>query len=89
MQYFQLLALIVSGVAGAQAAAAAFHDKSLGAIRNSLAGVAGGGLGAAGLAMTLGLDGSTAGLLQSVAGGGLGGALLVILIGTLSSRWRR
>lgn len=89
MDHLHFLALIASGLCGAHAAAAAFQDKSLGLLRNSLAGLAGSGLGAAGLVLTLGMGEGTSGLLQSIAGGGLGGALLVYLIGTARGLGRR
>jgi uncharacterized membrane protein YeaQ/YmgE (transglycosylase-associated protein family) len=86
MDKSQLIALIVAGQAGAHAAALAFPDRSLGRIKNALAGLAGGGLGAAMLAVVQGLGPEVHGLVQTIAGGGLGGALLVFAIGWISRR---
>ena len=80
------IALIIAGQAGAHAAPLAFPDRSLGWFKNSLAGLAGGGLGAVVLVATLGMGYDIGGLAQTIAGGGLGGALLVLLTGWISYR---
>ncbi|HRX37683.1 MAG TPA: hypothetical protein P5337_14925 [Aestuariivirga sp.] len=86
MDHTQIIALIIAGQVGAHAAPLAFPDRSLGWFKNSLAGLAGGGLGAVVLFATLGMGYDIGGLAQTIAGGGLGGALLVLLTGWISYR---
>ena len=78
MDIVSLIISLVSGAVGGNVAGAAMKDKSLGPLLNSLAGILGGGAGAAVLNM-LGMAVNEGGLdmqavLSSVASGGVGGA---------------
>lgn len=78
----QMVIQLVAGVTGANAAALALKDKSLGRLRNSVAGVLGGALGAQLLNAMLNADMAnfwdTGLIAQQVAGGGIGGAILLV-----------
>ena len=85
MNFINLIISLVSGAVGGNAAGAAMKDKSLGTTGNSVAGVLGGGIGAA-ILQALGLGGAEGGsidlasILQSIASGGVGGGVLMAII---------
>jgi uncharacterized membrane protein YeaQ/YmgE (transglycosylase-associated protein family) len=84
MDIVSLIISLVSGAVGGNVAGAAMKDKSLGPHLNSLAGILGGGAGAAVLNM-LGMAVNEGGLdvqavLSSVASGGVGGAALLVIV---------
>ena len=85
MDVVALLISVISGAVGGNIAGTAMQDKSLGTLGNSIAGVLGGGLGAA-LLKALGLVAQSGGSLDlgsivgNVASGGVGGAVLLILV---------
>jgi len=85
MNIINLIISLVSGAVGGNAAGAAMKDKSLGNTGNSVAGVLGGGIGAA-ILQALGLGGAEGGsidlpsILQSIASGGVGGGVLLAIV---------
>lgn len=84
-----LIIQLASGALGGNAAGALFKNLSLGPIWNSVAGIAGGGLGSVVLG-AIGLstgDGGMdlAGILGSVAGGGVGGGLIMAVVGLIKN----
>ena len=90
MDIVSLLIQLASGALGGNAAGALFKNLSLGTLWNSVAGVAGGGLGGMILNQVLHLGPAAGGMdigsiLTQVAGGGLGGGGLMALIGLLRS----
>ena len=82
MSLTDIILLVITGIAGGHAAATTFQDKSMGVLRNSIAGVAGGFIGASALAGTVGWGGT----VGTIAGSGLGGAIFVFVIGTMLQR---
>jgi hypothetical protein len=88
MDLINLVVSLVSGIVGGNAAGAAMHDKSLGPLGNSLAGLLGGGAGSVILQAFGLLAGSGAApggtdlgsLIANVAGGGVGGALMLLIV---------
>jgi uncharacterized membrane protein YeaQ/YmgE (transglycosylase-associated protein family) len=83
-----IIVQLISGAVGGNAAGAVMKDQSLGTIGNSIAGLAGGGLGAVILsALNLfttgggGMDATS--VAGGVAGGGVGGAVVMIIVGLI------
>jgi uncharacterized membrane protein YeaQ/YmgE (transglycosylase-associated protein family) len=90
MNMVGLLVSLISGAVGGNAAGAAMPDKSFGTVGNSLAGILGGGLGAALLqalgvmnAGTGGLD--IASIVGNIASGGVGGGVVMAVIAVIKS----
>lgn len=85
MDLVSLLISVISGAVGGNIAGAAMQDKSLGTLGNSIAGLVGGGLGAA-LLRALGVLAQSGGSLDvgsiigNVASGGVGGAILLVIV---------
>lgn len=78
----QLLVQLLVGAIGGNAAGAALRDRSLGAWGNTIAGIAGGGLGGHILNTVLGTGVMDAGtIIQQAAGGGIGGAIAIVILG--------
>jgi uncharacterized membrane protein YeaQ/YmgE (transglycosylase-associated protein family) len=93
MDIVSLIISLVSGAVGGNVAGAAMKDKSLGPLLNSLAGILGGGAGAAVLNM-LGMAVNEGGLdmqavLSSVASGGVGGAALLIIVAIIKGMMKK
>jgi uncharacterized membrane protein YeaQ/YmgE (transglycosylase-associated protein family) len=93
MDLMGLVVSLVSGIVGGNAAGTAMHDKSLGPIGNSLAGLLGGGAGSV-ILQALGLlagSGAAAGgadlgsLIGNVAGGGVGGAVMLLIVSLIKN----
>ena len=80
-----LIIQLVSGALGGNLAGSLFKNLSLGTLWNSVAGIAGGGIGSAVLgALNMGGgDGAMTltGIISSIAGGGVGGGALMAIIG--------
>lgn len=89
MDFTTIIILLAAGLAGGNAAAIMFPDKSLGLLRNSASGLVGSFAGAGGLASLIGTGNGLGTLIQHAAGGGTGGALLMIAAGFLYHRWNR
>ena len=87
-----LVIQLIAGALGGNLVAALFRNLSLGTLWNSIAGIAGGGLGGQVLAM-IGLGGAAAGglgaFLGSVASGGVGGGILMAIIGVIRGAMSR
>jgi uncharacterized membrane protein YeaQ/YmgE (transglycosylase-associated protein family) len=89
MDFLGLAVNAVSGLIGGNILGAAWKEKSLGALGNSIAGLVGGAAGAyimqaVGLLQSVGLaDMSVASLLGSVGSAGVGGAILTAIIGMI------
>lgn len=83
---------LLSGVACGNIAGSGLHKLSLGAIGNSLVGLAGGAFGGQAIQGLCG-DGLDLSCMQiflsNVLGGGLGGAIMMVLVGLLSASLRR
>jgi uncharacterized membrane protein YeaQ/YmgE (transglycosylase-associated protein family) len=90
MDLVGLLISVISGAVGGNIAGATMQDKNLGMLGNSIAGVLGGGLGAA-LLRALGVLGQSGGsvdvasILGNVASGGVGGAILLVIVSLIKS----
>ena len=90
MDLVSLLISVISGAVGGNIAGAAMQDKSLGTLGNSIAGVVGGGLGAA-LLRAVGMLGQSGGgldlgsIIGSVASGGVGGAILLVIVSLIKT----
>lgn len=85
MELVPLLIQLASGAVGGNLAGKLLPNNSLGTIGNSIAGIAGGGIGGYLLGM-LGMGGDAAatdlsGIIQNLAGGGAGGGALMAIIG--------
>jgi hypothetical protein len=85
-----LIISLLSGAAGGNVAASMLKNVSLGTLGNSLAGIAGGGIGGKLLAMAVPALGGMAGggldigsIIGQVLGGGVGGGALMAIIGML------
>jgi hypothetical protein len=83
-----LLIQLGSGAIGGNVAAKVMPQNSLGTIGNSIAGIAGGGIGGTLLSMVMGGAAGGGGLdiasiISSVAGGGVGGGVLMAVIGVV------
>jgi hypothetical protein len=81
-----LLIQLGAGAIGGNVAGKIMPQNSLGTIGNSLAGIAGGGIGGTLLSMVMGGAASGGGLdigsiISSIAGGGIGGTVLMAVIG--------
>jgi len=84
---------LASGALGGNLAGALMKNSSMGTLWNSIAGIAGGGLGAGVLSMIPGMEGvaseaassglSASSILSSVAGGGVGGGIVMAVIGMI------
>lgn len=89
MDLVSLAVNLVSGLVGGNVAGAAWKDKSLGAIGNSIAGIIGGAAGgyimqAVGMLNSLGVaDMSISSLLGNVGSGVVGGAVLTAIAGMI------
>lgn len=88
-QYLPLIIQLISGAVGGNVAGALMKKFSLGTLLNSVAGIAGGGLGAAAL-KALELDVTTGGtniqsVIGSIASGGGGGGVLIAVIGLIKN----
>jgi uncharacterized membrane protein YeaQ/YmgE (transglycosylase-associated protein family) len=89
MDWVGLIVSLVSGAVGGNVAGGLMPERSLGTGGNSLAGIVGGGLGAAilqglGVLATHGAGGIDLGsILGEVVGGGVGGAVVLALFSLL------
>ncbi len=83
-----LIINLISGAVGGNVAGALMKKFSLGTLWNSVAGIAGGGLGGTLLGM-LGLGGGggmdLSGILSQVASGGAGGGVVMVIIGLIKN----
>ena len=89
MSYLPLIIQLISGAVGGNLAGSLMKSNSLGTLGNSLAGIAGGGLGGQILGM-LGMAASGGGMdiasiLGSVASGGVGGGVVMAVIGLIKN----
>ena len=90
MDLVSLLISVISGAVGGNIAGAAMSEKSLGTVGNSIAGIVGGGVGAA-LLRAVGLFAQSGGNLDlgsivgNVASGGVGGAILLIVVSLIKN----
>lgn len=87
-----LIIQLASGAVGGNLAGALLKKQSLGTLWNSIAGIAGGGLGGQllgllGIATSGGMD--ISGILSNVAGGGVGGGALMAIIGLIRSATKK
>ena len=85
MNYLPLIIQLVSGAVGGNLAGSVMKESSMGTLWNSVAGIAGGGLGGQilgmmGMAAASG-DMSVSGILTSIASGGVGGGIVMAVIG--------
>jgi hypothetical protein len=81
-----LLIQLGSGAIGGNVAGKVMPENSLGTLGNTIAGIAGGGIGGTLLSSVLGAAASGGGMglgsiISQVAGGGVGGGALMIVIG--------
>ncbi len=81
-----LLIQLGSGAIGGNVAGKVMPQNSLGTLGNSIAGIAGGGIGGTILSMIMGGAAAGGGLdigsiISSVAGGGVGGGVMMAVIG--------
>ena len=87
MAFLPLIIQLISGAVGGNVAGSLMKNSSLGTLGNSIAGIAGGGIGG----QLLGLLGIATGsgamhigsILGSVASGGVGGGVLMAIIGVI------
>jgi len=86
-----LIINLVTGAVGGNVAGALFKNINLGTLWNSVAGIAGGGLGA-GVLQAIGMGGGggegsleIGNIIASVASGGLGGGGLMAIIGAVKN----
>jgi uncharacterized membrane protein YeaQ/YmgE (transglycosylase-associated protein family) len=88
MDIISLIINLISGAIGGNLAAAFLKDQSLGTMGNSVAGILGGGVGAA-ILQALGAIGAggldIGSLIASILSGGIGGAILMAIIGLIRS----
>ena len=87
MDIIILIINLISGAIGGNLAGAAFKDQSLGTVGNSIAGILGGGIGAA-ILQALGASTASGGLdfgslIASIISGGVGGGILMAIIGLI------
>ena len=84
-----LIIQLISGAVGGNVAGSLMKNSSLGTLGNSIAGIAGGGIGGqilGMLGMATGGGGMDIGsILGSVASGGVGGGILMAVIGLIRS----
>jgi uncharacterized membrane protein YeaQ/YmgE (transglycosylase-associated protein family) len=89
MDIISLIVNLISGAIGGNLAASALKDQSLGTFGNSVAGILGGGIGAAilqALGVSTGAGGLDIGsLIASILSGGIGGAIVMAIIGLIRS----
>ena len=90
MELLPLIIQLISGAAGGNIAGALFKNISLGTLWNSVAGVAGGGLGGVILSQIFHIAPGAGGpdlisILTSVASSGVGGGGLMAVIGLVRS----
>lgn len=91
MDIVSTLISLISGGVGGNIAGAAWKDKSLGAIGNTIAGVIGGAAGAylmqaVGVLNSLGLgDMTVSSILGNVGSSAVGGAILTAIVGMIKS----
>lgn len=86
-----LIIQLISGALGGNLAGSLMKENSLGTLWNSVAGIAGGGLGGKLLGMVVPALGAAAqsgsldigSILASVAGGGVGGGVVMAVIGLI------
>ncbi|MGK0366118.1 MAG: hypothetical protein ACI85O_003189 [Saprospiraceae bacterium] len=86
-----LIIQLLSGAAGGNIAGSLMKGSSMGTLWNSVAGIAGGGLGGTLLGMLSPEMGEAAAsgamdigsILSSVAGGGIGGGIVMVVIGMI------
>jgi len=86
-----LIIQLISGAVGGNLAGSLMNDSSLGTLGNSIAGIAGGGLGGQLLGMLAPSIGAAASrgsmdissILATVAGGGVGGGVVMAVIGMI------
>lgn len=87
MDIITLIINLISGAVGGNLAGAVLKDQSLGTVGNSIAGILGGGIGAAVLQALGGSSGAggmdIGSLIGSVVSGGLGGGILMAIIGLI------
>lgn len=80
----QLIIQLISGAVGGNIAGAAMKEKNPGVVYNSIAGLAGGGIGGGLLGLIApalvggGLD--IGSIIGNIAGGGIGGGVLLVVI---------
>ncbi len=83
----QLIIQLISGAVGGNLAGSLMKDSSMGTLWNSIAGIAGGGLGGQVLGMLgMGVAGGSldvASILSMVASGGVGGGIVMAVIGMI------
>jgi len=89
MDIITLIVNLISGAIGSNIAAAFLKDQSLGTLGNSVAGILGGGIGAA-IVQALGAFTGTGGLdigslIAGILSGGVGGAIVMAIIGLIRS----
>jgi uncharacterized membrane protein YeaQ/YmgE (transglycosylase-associated protein family) len=96
MDLMGLVASLVSGIVGGNAAGAAMHERSLGPVGNSLAGLVGGGAGTV-ILQAFGLLSGAGGaggadlgsLIGNIASGGVGGALVLLIVSAIKDATAR
>ena len=89
-----LLIQLGSGAIGGNLAGKVMPDNSLGTLGNTIAGIAGGGIGGTILSSVLGAAAtgggmSLGGIVSQIAGGGVGGGVLMIIIGIVRKMMSR
>jgi hypothetical protein len=89
-----LLIQLGSGAIGGNVAGKIMPENSLGGLGNTIAGIAGGGIGGTILSSVLGAAASGGGMgigniISQVAGGGVGGGVLMIVIGIVRKMMSR
>ncbi len=97
MDILTLLIQLVSGALGGNIAGSLFKNLSLGTLGNSIAGIAGGGIGGTILGSLLNLPVATSAaggldpmaILTQVLSGGAGGGVLMAIIGIIRSMMAR
>lgn len=85
---FETIIGLVAGAVGGNVPGMANKNMDMGVLVNSLAGVAGGGIGSIATgAMGLGGDGgfNIESIITEVAGGGVGGAVLIAVVGLVKN----
>ncbi|MDH3195817.1 MAG: hypothetical protein OEL78_05845 [Hyphomicrobiales bacterium] len=84
----QLIIQLISGAVGGNVAGAAMKEDNPGVVYNSLAGMAGGGIGGLMLgiifpALAAGGSLDIGSIIGNIAGGGVGGGVLMVIIGMI------
>lgn len=91
MNIVNLIIQAISGIVGGNIVGAAWKEKTLGAVGNSIAGLIGGVAGgyilqAVGILHTMGMDTITLGsIVGDIGGGAVGGAVLTGIVGYIKS----